>query len=168
MKHVLALAAGVALCAAAVAEPLGTPLSMTVSHTGPFGETQNFTHVYGSGSQQVFDSFGFSYLVISAAQVAGWQNAIQFDFNAFAYTDFAGETGTLSVSGFAVGVQNSSLLNGNFAAIGSTSGAINGSWAVDDVIATGNIMYLAWNKVPAPGATALFGLAGLAGLRRRR
>ena len=170
MKHVLALVAGAALSAAVVAEPLGTNLNVTVSHTGPFGEVQQFTHTYG-GSNQVFDSFGFNYLVMSAAQVAGFQNAISIDFTNFAYTDFAGESGSITIGGFAVGVQNAAFLNASFAQIpaATTNGSsISGSWQVNDVLAAGNTLYVAWNKVPAPGATAVLGLAGLAGLRRRR
>lgn len=170
MKYVLALAAGAALSAAVVAEPLGTNLDVTVSHTGPFGEVQNFVHTYG-GSNQVFDSFGFSYLVVSAAQVAGYDNAISFDFTNFAYTDFAGESGSINITGFAQNVTSAAFLNGSFTTIpaATTNGtSISGNWAVDDVLAAGNVLYVAWNKVPAPGATAVFGLAGLAGLRRRR
>lgn len=173
MKHVKALAAVAvagAVASFASAEPIGTQLSVTVSHTGPFGEVQAFSHTYG-GSNTVFDSFGFSYMVVSPASVAGWDNAISFDFTNFAYTDFAGETGSVSITGFAVGVTSANILNAAGASIGSaatTPGSIDGSWSVDGALSAGNTVFVVWNKVPTPGAAALFGLAGIAGLRRRR
>lgn len=171
MKHVVAIAAVISLGSSAFAEPLGTPLTMQVSHSGPFGEIQNFVHTYG-GSNQVFDSFGFSYMVVSAGNAPGWHNSIRLDFSAFGYTDFAGEIGTVNITGFTQPIINASFLDSNFAAIPSAASGpflIVGSWNVDDVLATGApVMYIAWNKIPSPGGAALLGLAGLVGLRRRR
>lgn len=170
MKHVTAIVAGLFVSASAFAEPLGTPLQMQVSHSGPFGEVQNFVHVYG-GVNQVFDSFGFNYLVASPANVPGWDNSIRLDFTNFAYADFAGEAGRVVITGFALPVTGASVLNGAGAPIGATAsgaGFIDGTWSVNDVLATNNIMFVAWNKIPTPGAVAVFGLAGLAAARRRR
>lgn len=170
IHSLLAAALSVGISGGALAEQFGTPLTVTVSHSGPFGETQSFTHIYGT-TNQVFDSLGFSYTVESFTSIG--LGALRFDFSNFAYADFAGETGSISVSGvtdplFFVGLLDTDLHTIAAADIDGP-GSFSAQWEVDDVLATGApVMYVAWNYKPTPGTAALLGVAGAAGLRRRR
>jgi len=159
----------VALLSLFVAVGADAQMQITVGHTGPFGETQQFVHTIG-GSNQVFDSFGFNYFVASPVTVAGADFAMSIDFTSFAYTDFAGESGSISITGypdyfFAVLLQNQAEQVISFANYNGTT--ISATWLVDDVLAAGNTLYVAW-VVPAPAGVSVFAGAALMGLRRRR
>ena len=153
----------------------GTDFELFINHTGPFGENVGGTYTYGT-FEEFFDSFGFSWSANSPNGTSGFDNSVLIDFANFAYGDFAGETATLDISGLDIDPQPGSLavLNANGTDIGfnytSGSGSLGANWSVDDVVNTGvNQVVLAWdNVIPAPGALALLGLAGIAARRRRR
>ncbi len=156
----------------AFTEPHGTPLTMSVSHTGPFGETLNFTHVFG-GQSIVVNSFGFPFLVTSDNSLH-FTNIITIDFSGFNYASwFAGQTGSFTIDGLVQPVFASVMLDEGFGFIGQAQhdfggDAISGSWAVNDVLAAGTTMHIIWNYEPAPGGAALLGIGAIAALRRRR
>jgi hypothetical protein len=160
---------GSCVFAMSVCAAVSAQLDITVSHTGPFGETQQFFHTPG-GSTQVFDSFGFNYFVTSPVVVPGADFAMSIDFTNFAYTDFAGETGSISITGypgffFAVTLQNGAFQTLDVADYDGMT--ITADWQVSDVLSAGNTLYVAW-VIPTPGGAGLIGGLGLAGLRRRR
>jgi hypothetical protein len=175
-RFVSAAAAAVVMSGAAFAGDLtGTDFELFINHTGPFGENVGGTYTYGT-FEEFFDSFGFSWSANSPNGTGGFDNSVLIDFANFAYGDFAGETATVDITGLDIDPQGGSfaVLNANGADIGfnytSGSGALGAQYLVNSVIDTGvNTVVLAWdNVVPAPGALALLGIAGIAGRRRRR
>jgi len=174
---ILATTAVLAFAGAATA---GTSIgTLTINNTGQFGEPVG--GVYTVGTTQTFtDSFGFSFDVMPAS-IPGFDIALEFDFTNFGYADFGGEISSLSIDGVTPDILPDSLaIFGGDAATpigfnlvsGGTSGS--GDWFADDALAfdtggTGAVsVFAGFNKVPAPGTIAGFGLLGLAATRRRR
>jgi len=176
-KRVVVAAAALVFAAGAsfAGDLTGTDLELMIDHTGPFGEPVGGTYTYGT-FEEFFDSFGFSWSANSPNGTAGFDNSILIDFANFAYGDFGGETATVDMTGIDIDPQPGSfaVLNSAGTNIGfnytSGSGALGAQYLVDDVLSTGvNTVVLAWdNVIPAPGALALLGIAGVAARRRRR
>jgi hypothetical protein len=136
----------------------GTELNQFTIHTGPFGEVVGGLYTYGT-TETFFDTFGFSYDVISAAGIPGFDNSIEYDFANFAYTDFAGETGTIMIDQIVEDVEKNSLViigNDMTTEIGfnysaGPGGELSGDWLVDDALALGvgsdTSVFVCWNSV---------------------
>lgn len=175
---VAAIAASLLVAGSAQADLNGTMMDLEVSHTGAFGFTESGTLTYGGADTVIADpGFPQFFMVFSSPGTApGFMNAIQVDFTDFAYGDFAGETGSLDITGIDEQVEDGSvvILNEGGAKIATgTNGSdsLSLTWNVDDVLnsGSGTLMTVAWNSViPTPGALALLGMAGVAGRRRRR
>lgn len=166
----------VAAAPAQAGDLTGTSYTIEVEHTGTFGFFETGLHTYGGPDTTIADpGFPSFFMVFSTpAGAAGYDNSMLIDFTNFAYGDFAGETGTLSLVGLALDHNGDAvLLNENDAVVANGTGVgdtFTLTWSVDDILSagTGTLATVAWNnKIPAPGALALFGLAGLAGRRRR-
>ncbi len=88
-----------------------------------------------------------------------------------------GSANNIASGTYAWGFNSAQWTNGNLGIFNSSAAGISGSagtWSIQiyDWVGADSGSLLSWtlnvNEVPAPGAAALFGLAGLAGLRRRR
>ena len=132
------------------------------------------------GAPSVLSAPGWGNVLVTSPAVApGMQNALNLDFTAFSYQAFAGAfatVGTVKVLDIAEPFDLSSvriLINGVNMTLGPAAAVGNGfqaSWNTQDVLnanpVTPNVT-VAWNSVPAPGALALLGIAGLVTRRRR-
>jgi hypothetical protein len=184
MKTFIAAIGAVCVCAgSAMADLAGTQMTMSVNHAGPFAGISginNVTYTYASPSTFVAPGWGNLLVTSPDAAAVGMDNAMKLDFTAFSYTAFAGAfatTGTLKLTdidepfdlatvkvlvngtNIATGVAN---FGNGFQASWSTQAVLNGNPLTPNVV-------VAWDSlaVPAPGALALLGLAGLAPRRRR-
>ncbi len=188
--RILASAAGVALAlgvaSQADASLLGTSMNITITHTGISGGLVGpafVPHTYG-GAPSIFNNQFFgSFLIASPTVAPGYDNAILVDFSLFNYSGFiGGNMGTIAIASIDEDVAAGSVAifagasgMGPNIAVGATSNgsSLSASWSTDLIYtadATPDAMVVAWNSapVPAPGALALLGAAGLVGLRRRR
>lgn len=144
----------VCLAEAAVrADLTGTSLDIVISHGLPIP----FSHTYGT-TQTVphpnAPAFTFSVTSPSPTHVP-FDNSIMINFAGFAYGDYSGQTGTITIDSIAEEVlPTPALYNGFLTPIGSISGAgnsISGSWSVNEVINPGStVVIVAWNSVPPP------------------
>ena len=142
----------------------------------------------GSYTYGTLDAFGidelFTWDVVSPGLHPAFDNSILLDFSNFGYAAYIAlgpSISTLDVTNIAEDVEIASPavfllsdLNTNIAQSTSTLGnSFSVGWDVETVI-NGNPLapsvIVGWNSapVPAPGAMALLGLAGLTVIRRRR
>lgn len=190
MKIRNAIAALVAVAGAALASGSahaslnGTTMNIAVNHAGPFSAISSVSGVHTYGTPSAFVAAGWGTMnVASPAPVfpAGFDNAVKLDFTSFNYSAFAAPgfatVGTGKFTNLAEAFDLNSVkifINGVDKTV-SHANFGNGfqvSWNTADVLAgspvTPNVV-VAWNSVvPAPGAMALMGLAGVAARGRRR
>lgn len=182
----LAVAATGAFATSADASLTGTSFTATFSHTGPGWMVAGngiVNHTYGGIPSIYANQFYGTFLVASPAVAPGYDNAILVDFSSFTYQTFLNQTGTISITGIDENVQAGSIAifagtvgSGTNIATNVSSGtdSFSASWSSTAIytpppLATPDAMVVAWNSVvPAPGALALLGVAGLVGARRRR
>ena len=182
----LAVAAAGTVASSASASLDGTPLTATITHTGVGWSLVGnaiVPHTY-AGSPSIFNSMWYgSFSVTSPAVAPGYDNALLVDFSTFNYVGFAAETGTINVTGLSENIDPGSIaifagtsgIGPNIAS--NVSNGLNNftaSWSAASIYTpstgTPDAMVVAWNSapVPAPGALALLGAAGLVGASRRR
>lgn len=169
------LAAGAMLVAAAAANADVTVALPGGQFTGPGGQTVVSTPLIGTLTGIIVkfnysDSVGFSWAADVAATVDEHQWG-GFDVFINGATNFQGATGAPN-SGAAVnfvsGVLNlagGKIYNNETAVVGIGNGYSFASSGF--VLSNVEITLLGVEKIPAPGAMALLGLAGLIGRRRR-
>lgn len=181
-KMIPAIAAALLSSTSAMANLAGTNMTVSVTHAGPFNGLSginNVNYTYGAPGTYTAPGWG-DLLVTSPAPAPGLGNALKLDFTAFNYSAFTGPfatVGTVKLMNIAEPVDLASvhlLVNGANIALGPATAVTNGfqaSWNSQDVF-NGNpvspSVVVAWNSVPAPGALALLGLAGLTARRRSR
>jgi hypothetical protein len=179
-KFLAALVAVLACSASAMADLNGTNMTLSVNHAGLFSGVSAITdQSYAYGSPANFLAAGWGTLnVNSPAPAPGYDNALTLDFTNFSYSTFAGfpSVGTVTLKNIAEAPDLASvkvLVNGFSIGYGvmSATGGFQASWNTASVFTfspdTPHVI-VAWNSVPAPGALALLGLAGVAGRARRR
>jgi MYXO-CTERM domain-containing protein len=181
------IAVGLMLMSAvsANADLMGTTMTMSVTHAGAFSgisALNNVTYTYGNAS--TFTVPGWGSLGVTSPETAlaqGLDNSLKLDFTNFKYSAFTGmfaTTGTIKLTNIAEPVDLSTVrifVNGNNIAsgVGAVGSGFQASWSTQTVYnanPTNPILVVAWNSapVPAPGALALLGLAGLMSRRRRQ
>ena len=182
----IAAAAAAILTGAAQADLMGTSMDMELVQSGFAGNMAGPTG--GSYTYGTLDAFGidelFTWDVVSPGLHPAFDNSILLDFSNFGYAAYIAlgpSISTLDVTNIAEDVEIASAavfllsdLNTNIAQSTSTLGnSFSVGWDVETVI-NGNPLapsvIVGWNSapVPAPGAMALLGLAGLTVIRRRR
>ena len=182
----IAAAAAAILTGAAQADLMGTSMDMELVQSGFAGNMAGPTG--GSYTYGTLDTFGidelFTWDVMSPSFHPAFDNSILLDFSNFGYAAYIAlgpSISTLDVTNIAEDVEIASPavfllsdLNTNIAQSKSTLGnSFSVGWGVETVI-NGNPLapsvIVGWNSapVPAPGAMALLGLAGLTVIRRRR
>ncbi len=182
----IAAAAAAILTGAAQADLMGTSMDMELVQSGFAGNMAGPTG--GSYTYGTLDAFGidelFTWDVVSPGLHPAFDNSILLDFSNFGYAAYIAlgpSISTLDVTNIAEDVEIASPavfllsdLNTNIAQSTSTLGnSFSVGWDVETVI-NGNPLapsvIVGWNSapVPAPGAMALLGLAGLTVIRRRR
>lgn len=182
----IAAAAAAILTGAAQADLMGTSMDMELVQSGFAGNMAGPTG--GSYTYGTLDAFGidelFTWDVVSPGLHPAFDNSILLDFTNFGYAAYIAlgpSISTLDVTNIAEDVEIASPavfllsdLNTNIAQSTSTFGnSFSVGWDVETVI-NGNPLapsvIVGWNSapVPAPGAMALLGLAGLTVIRRRR
>ena len=182
----IAAAAAAIPTGAAQADLMGTSMDMELVQSGFAGNMAGPTgglYTYGT-----LDAFGidelFTWDGVSPGLHPAFDNSILLDFTNFGYAAYIAlgpSISTLDVTNIAEDVEIASPavfllsdLNTNIAQSTSTLGnSFSVGWDVETVI-NGNPLapsvIVGWNSapVPAPGAMALLGLAGLTVIRRRR
>lgn len=182
----IAAAAAAILTGAAQADLMGTSMDLELVQSGFAGNMAGPTG--GSYTYGTLDAFGidelFTWDVVSPGLHPAFDNSILLDFSNFGYAAYIAlgpSISTLDVTNIAEDVEIASAavfllsdLNTNIAQSTSTFGnSFSVGWDVETVI-NGNPLapsvIVGWNSapVPAPGAMALLGLAGLTVTRRRR
>ena len=182
----IAAAAAAILTGAAQADLMGTSMDLELVQSGFAGNLAGPTG--GSYTYGTLDTFGidelFTWDVVSPGLHPAFDHSILLDFSNFGYAAYIAlgpSISTLDVTNFAEDVEIASPavfllsdLNTNIAQSTSTFGnSFSIGWDVETVI-NGNPLapsvIVGWNSapVPAPGAMALLGLAGLTVIRRRR
>ena len=182
----IAAAAAAILTGAAQADLMGTSMDLELVQSGFAGNMAGPTG--GSYTYGTLDAFGidelFTWDVVSPGLHPAFDNSILLDFTNFGYAAYIAlgpSISTLDVTNIAEDVEIASPavfllsdLNTNIAQSTSTFGnSFSVGWDVETVI-NGNPLapsvIVGWNSapVPAPGAMALLGLAGLTVIRRRR
>lgn len=182
----IAAAAAAILTGAAQADLMGTSMDLELVQSGFAGNMAGPTG--GSYTYGTLDAFGidelFTWDVVSPGLHPAFDNSILLDFTNFGYAAYIAlgpSISTLDVTNIAEDVEIASPavfllsdLNTNIAQSTSTLGnSFSVGWDVETVI-NGNPLapsvIVGWNSapVPAPGAMALLGLAGLTVIRRRR
>ncbi len=182
----LAAAAAAILTGAAQADLMGPSMDLELVQSGFAGNMAGPTG--GSYTYGTLGTFGldelFTWDVVSPGLHPAFDNSILLDFTNFgygAYIVLGPSTSTLDVTNIAEDVEIASAavfllsdLNTNIAQSTSTFGnSFSVGWDVGTVIndnPAAPSVIVGWNSVPvpAPGAMALLGLAGLTVLRRRR
>lgn len=182
----IAAAVAAILTGAAHADLMGTTMDLQLVQSGFAGDMAGPTGgSYTYGTLGTFDLEGvFTWSALSPGLHPGFENSILIDFTNFGYAAYIAlgpSISTLDVTNIAEDVEITSPavfllsdLNTNIAQSTSTVGnSFSIAWAVETVIndnPAGPGIMVGWNSipVPAPGAMALLGLAGLTVTRRRR
>ena len=180
----IAGAAAAILTGAAQADLMGTTMDLQLVQSGFAGDMAGPTGgSYTYGTLGTFDLDGvFAWDAVSPAMHPAFDNSILLDFTNFGYAAYIAlgpSISTLDVTNIAEDVQMGSPavfllsdLNTNIAQSTSTFGnSFSVGWDVETVINDNPLapsVVVGWNSVPAPGAMALLGLAGLTTTRRRR
>ncbi len=182
----IAIAAAAILTGAAQADLMGTTMDLDLVQSGFAGDIAGPTG--GSYTYGTLDTFGidelFTWDVVSPGLHPAFDNSILLDFTNFGYAAYIAlgpSISTLDVTNIAEDVEIASPavfllsdLNTNIAQSTSTFGnSFSVGWDVGMVIDNNPAapsVIVGWNSapVPAPGALALLGLAGLTVTRRRR
>ncbi len=185
MRTITAAAAAI-LTGAAQADLAGTSMDLELVQSGFAGDMVGPTG--GSYTYGTLDTFGidevFTWDVLSPGWHPEFDNSMLLDFTNFgygAYIALGPSISTLDVTNLAEDVEIGSPavfllsdLNTNIAQSTSTFGnSFSVGWDVGTVIDDNPVapsVVVGWNSapVPAPGAMALLGLAGLSVIRRRR
>lgn len=180
----IAIAAAAILTGAAQADLMGTTIDMELVQSGFAGDIAGPTggsYTYGTLGSFTLDEV-LTWTAVSPAFHPAFDNSIVLDFTDFAYSGYVAlgpSTSTLELTNIFEDVQFGSPgvfllsdLNTNIAQSTNTFGnSFNIGWDVGTVIndnPAAPSVVVAWNSVPAPGAMALLGLAGLTAIRRRR
>ena len=180
----IAAAAAAILTGAAQADLIGTSMDLQLVQSGFTGDMAGPTGgSYTYGTLGTFDLDGlFTWDAVSPGLHPAFDNSILLDFTNFGYAAYivlGPSTSTLDVTNIAEDVQMGSPavfllsdLNTNIAQSTSTFGnSFSIGWDVETVINDNPLapsVVVGWNSIPAPGAMALLGLAGLTVTRRRR
>ncbi|MCH8315847.1 MAG: PEP-CTERM sorting domain-containing protein [Planctomycetes bacterium] len=182
----IAAAAAAILTGAAQADLTGTSMDLQLVQSGFAGDMAGPTG--GSYTYGTLDAFGidelFTWDAVSPGLHPAFDNSILLDFSNFGYAAYIAlgpSISTLDVTNLAEDVEIASAavfllsdLNTNIAQSTSTFGnSFSIGWDVGTVIDDNPLapsVIVGWNSapVPAPGAMALLGLAGLTVIRRRR
>lgn len=180
MKKIATAVFAVLMCAAsALADLSGTTMNVNITHDQfTVLSAVSGTHTYGAPT--TLTAFGWGdVLLTSPAAAPLMDNAMNVDFTNFAYSAFVAPfpaIGTIKITNIAEPFDLSSvkiLVNGLNIATGVANfgNGFQASWSAP-LVFNGNPIQpnltVAWNSiVPAPGALALLGLAGLVGRRGR-
>jgi len=182
----IAAAAAAILTGVAQADLMGTTMDLQLVQSGFAGDIAGPTGgPYSYGTLGTFDLDGvFAWDAVSPGLHPAFDNSILLDFTNFGYTAYIAlgpSISTLDVTNIAEDVEIGSPavfllsdLNTNIAQNTSTLGnSFSVGWDVETVIndnPAAPSVIVGWNSapVPAPGALALLGLAGLTVTRRRR
>ena len=180
----IAAAAAAILTGTAQADLAGTTMDLQLVQSGFAGNIAGPTGgSYTYGTLGTFDLDGlFSWDTMSPGLHPAFDNSILLDFTNFGYIAYIAlgpSISTLDVTNIAEDVEIGSAavfllsdLNTNIAQSTSTFGnSFSVGWDVGMVIDDNPLapsVLVGWNSVPAPGAMALLGLAGLTATRRRR
>ena len=181
----IAAAAAAILTGAAQADLTGTSMDLQLAQSGFAGDMagpSGGSYMYGT-----LDTFDieevFTWDAVSPGLHPAFDNSILLDFSNFGYAAYIAlgpSISTLDVTSIAEDVEITkspavfllSDLNTNIAQSTSTFGnSFSVGWDVGMVIDDNPLapsVIVGWNSVPAPGAMALLGLAGLTVIRRRR
>ena len=182
----IAAAAAAILTGAAQADLTGTSMDLQLVQSGFAGDMAGPPG--GSYTYGTLDAFGidelFTWDAVSPGLHPAFDNSILLDFSNFGYAAYIAlgpSISTLDVTNLAEDVEIASAavfllsdLNTNIAQSTSTFGnSFSIGWDVGTVIDDNPLapsVIVGWNSapVPAPGAMALLGLAGLTVIRRRR
>ena len=182
----IAAAAAAILTGAAQADLMGTTMDLQLVQSGFAGDIAGPTggpYTYGTLGTFVLDGV-FAWDAVSPGLHPAFDNSILLDFTNFGYTAYIAlgpSISTLDVMNIAEDVEIGSPavfllsdLNTNIAQSTSTLGnSFSVGWDVETVINDNPLapsVIVGWNSapVPAPGAMALLGLAGLTVIRQRR
>lgn len=182
----IAAAAAAILTGAAQADLTGTSMDLQLAQSGFAGDMAGPTGgLYTYGTLGMFDlEEVFTWDAVSPSLHPAFDNSILLDFSNFGYAAYIAlgpSISTLDVTNIAEDVEIASAavfllsdLNTNIAQNTSTFGnSFSIGWDVGTVINDNPLapsVIVGWNSapVPAPGAMALLGLAGLVMTRRRR
>lgn len=163
---------------------LGLETNVTGDADNEFSHFTGFSHSFGGATILPYDSAFYSIIVTSGlSNRAGWQYEITFDYinfgisffqNSASFTNPAAEVHVTVDDPDGIGSYTVKGYDGS--AIAWTEGADhnlgNGVFHIlvllDEVEAGDYGFTIQWNAVPAPGALALLGVAGVVGKRRRR
>ena len=185
MRTITAATAAI-LTGAAQADLAGTSMDLQLVQSGFAGDMAGPTG--GSYTYGTLDTFGiddvFTWDVLSPSFHPEFDNSILLDFTNFgygAYIALGPSISTLDVTNLAEDVEIGSpavfLLSDLYTNIAQSTSSFGNSfsvgWDVGTVIDDNPVaptVVVGWNSapVPAPGAMALLGLAGLTVIRRRR
>lgn len=177
--------ASVALVQAPVnAEPedIGIDIAWIDGDTGGLYSGWAGTHTFGGAATTMPGSVFSSFTVTANSGDStrpDWTYELELDFNDAALID-VGDGSTFDISlvikddATSTPIDGYQIKNGEGVVVdsvdlGSTAGTIFFQVVVADVnLADDDRIIVQWNQIPAPGALALLGVAGLAARRRRR
>ncbi len=178
----LAATAALILTGAAKADLTGTVFTLDVNHNGAAGMVLDLTPpapvLYGTPQVYTVPPLG-TWTAVSGGTITtpgatGFDNSLQLLFGTMAYTAFLNDPlGIAIVDNLSENVLPGSVqvfVNGSFAGTGADTGdGFQASWSPAAVLGSADkSVLIVWNSVPAPGAVAFLGLAGLTSRRRRR
>jgi len=179
MRPLSTLAAGAFALGAVSASASAVPdiFDVIVTTTGGFTEVAPFLgHEFGTS-----DSFapfpGFPINISSGlSDREGWQYQIVIDYREYDIGIFGSGTSTVELLGIKspdspfpiTDARAKDAFGNDIGGIEFDGGNIIWVGGTMDILNSGELVTIQWNQIPAPGAIALLGLAGLTGTRRRR